>query len=260
MRILVCDGIGTAGSTSGVVDVTAHRLARLTGAEVEWVRWPAAMAGVGGHSTWSAGVRRGLADLRRRVDAGGTPAGGDELVLLAYSGGNKIVHDFLDAHPEQLPRIRAVGLMSDPFRPRDRFGPGLDAPEGWGISGERPGPIPDRTRWCAVPGDAITTAGADSLLRTVADLSVNVPGGLRRDLREVLLAGRFQLAWQVGAARRDPLGWVGGLGARASRAVLDIRRYFTGWHTTHYTRRGPDGSPSPAELLADELYAVLSGR
>lgn len=257
MRILVRDGIGTAGSSSGVVDITAHRLAALTGAAVEWVSWPAAMAGVGGRSTWTAGARRGLADLRRRVGAGGTADWGDELVLLAYSGGNRIVHDFLDAHPEQLGRVRAVGLMSDPFRPRDRFQAGLPEPGGWGLCGERLGPIPERTRWCAVPGDVITAAEPDAILRTVADVSANVPGGLRRDVAEILFGGRFQLVWQVDSARRDPLGWLAGLGGRLARARLDVERYFTGWHTTNYTRRATGGGPGVAELFADELYELV---
>ena len=253
LRILVADGIGTALEPSGVIDPVATRLAAATGAAVERVEWPAAMAWVGGDSTtWAEGAEIGLADLERRVDATD-----DELILLAYSGGNRIVHDFLDRRPDVHHRVRAVGLMSDPYRPRDRWQRGAEAPGGWGLCGERTGPLPERTVWSAVPGDVITAGPRDSVLRTVADLAAHVPGGLRRDLREVLLAGRFQLAWRYEEARADPLRWVRGFGGRVARAAKDVERYLTGWHTTHYTDR-PDGGRSLADRLADELLDVLA--
>ncbi|MDZ4234205.1 MAG: hypothetical protein U1C73_10700 [Dietzia sp.] len=78
--------------------------------------------------SWDAASAAGVADLARLV--GLHPS--DGVVLLGCCCGCRVIHDWLDAHPEQLDRVLAVGLLSDPLRPRDRWLPGTGDPGGQG--------------------------------------------------------------------------------------------------------------------------------
>ena len=182
MLIVYCDGIGSgrldAADSRSILNPLLVRLREKTGARYVRVEWPASLAGIGGPLSWVEASRRGVAELDRIV----AENPGEDLILLGYSGGNRGVHDWLDSRPHLLNRVAAVGLLSDPFRPRGRGQFGAPGVGGFGICGERLGPIPDRTFWCAFQGDVITDCPEDSPLRTVADLSDRIPGGFLDDL------------------------------------------------------------------------------
>lgn len=255
MRIIIVDGIDTSQQRSGVAEQAADELSRRLGPDTrcEWVDWPAAMIGVGGTGTWVDNAAAGLAELHRTV-----LRDDDRLVLIAYSGGNRVVHDYLSQHPEVHPRIAAVGLVSDPFRPRGRWLPGTPDPGGWGVCGQDYGPLPERTVWCAAEGDAVTCAAWDSLLRTGADLGATISerrlAGALAAFREHLDAGSFQLH---GLVVRDPVAWTRELGRRVAEARVDIDRYFDGWHTEHYTDPYR-GGPSLVQRMCAELAALVA--
>lgn len=253
MLVLYADGIGTAdipaGDDRSILWGVARQVADRVDGEVLRVPWPASMAGVGGPLSWSDAAAQGVRALDELVNA----YPGREVVLLGYSGGCRVVHDWLDAVPYQHGRVRAVGLLSDPFRPSGRWQaatPPLPDPGGWGIAGQRLGPLPDRTYWSSAPGDVISSCPADSPLRTLADLSDKVPGALLWDLRGHLQRGDWQLANYMRLWRRDPLGYLRGLGPRLDRARRDVEGYLTGAHTLAYTRPFEGGDSLASRLAA----------
>ena len=262
MLIVYADGIGTGkllpGADQSILFHAVGRLAALQGAGVAMVEWPASIAPIGGSQSWSDAAKIGLADIDRILRE--NPA--EPVVLMGYSGGCKVVHDWLDTRPQQLERIAAVGLMSDPFRPKGRHQHGTPLPPGRGILRPRSGPIPGRTFWSAWPGDVITDCPENSPLRTVADLSKNTPGGVLDDLGDHLHLNSWQLANYMGMWRRDPLGYLFALPSRIAVAREGIRGYLGGEHTMVYTRPwGPaDDRRSYAHRLADTINYGLGTR
>ena len=253
MLIVTADGIGTAGiapdDTRSILGHTVARLRQRTEQHpVVPVQWPAAMVGLGGNTSWSVSSHIGTLDLDRiALEHPDQP-----LVLLGYSGGCRVIHQWLDTRPQEHHRVCAVGLMSDPYRPADRWQHGLPDPGGWGICGGHHGPIADRTWWTSAPGDVISSCPPDSPLRTAADLSDQIPGALLADLVGHLRRGDWQLATKMGLWRRDPLAYLRGLGPRLDRARRDIEGYLNGKHTTAYVRPF-DGGLSLAHRLADSI-------
>lgn len=233
MRIHILDGAGTAGKSSGVIDKTAESIAeKLDIAEIKWIDYPAAMLKtVGGNYTWEESSREGVRLLIEEMNSHD-----DRVILLAYSAGNKPVHDFLDMFPEFHDRIAAVGFMSDPWRPRDRYQTGTPKPIGYGIKGEREGPLGDRSYWTSVVNDVISAAWPDAIMRYVADV---VEGSFDDMITEAIRLGRlgnFQLSWQLGIVQRNPFGWLFGLGGRIGQFAADARGYLTGAHTNDYIK------------------------
>lgn len=248
--IFVFDGIGVKeGQTSDVIDQAARRL-KASLAEhgqdfnVEWVDWPASMAGIGKY-TWSQSTEIAIKNFRRRL---ANLEAADKFVILAFSGGNRPVHEWLErtaeSAPRDLDRVLAVGFASDPYRPYGKQQSGMPMPSGYGVCGQKEGPIPDRSFWVANPWDVITDADDDSMLRTPADLSDEFPGDLLRGLKRIARTGDFQLARNLKLFHENPLRWFTGLGARLDRARDGIIGYATGEHTTAYTRSF-DGGDSP---------------
>lgn len=262
MLIVYADGIGTSkllpGADGSILFHTVGRLADLQGAGVAQVKWPASIAPIGGNQSWNDAAKIGVIDIDRILRE--NPV--EPVVLLGYSGGCKVVHDWLDTRPQQLRRIAAVGLMSDPFRPFGKHQHGTPMPPGYGICGARPGPIPGRTFWSAWMGDVVTDCPANSPLRTPADLSKNTPGGVLDDLGDHLHLGKWQLATYMKVWRRDPLGYLFGLGERIRVAREGIDGYLSGQHTTAYIREwGPNRDRrSYAHRLADTINYGLGTR
>lgn len=256
MLIAFADGIGTARLTDddgrSILQHVVRPLAAKTGAAPVRIEWPASMAGMGGHQSWASSARVGVDHLDRITDA----HPGEQIILLGYSGGCRVIHDWLDTRAGMHPRVAAVGLMSDPFRPAERWQHGLPGPGGWGIAGQRLGPVPGRTFWTSAPGDAISSCPADSPLRTAADLSDQIPGALLTDLAGHLRRGDWQLATYMGLWRRDPLAYLRGLGPRLHQARLDVEGYLTGAHTLAYTRPHAGGDSLAHRLAATIAWAV----
>lgn len=256
MLIAFADGIGTAQLTDddgrSILQHVVKPLAAKTGARPVRVEWPASMAGIGGNQSWTNAAHRGVLHLDKIVAA--HPA--EKLILLGYSGGCRVVHDWIDSRPQQRHRIAAVGLMSDPYRPATRWQHGLPDPGGYGIAGHRLGPVAGRTYWTSAPGDAISSCPPDSPLRTAADLSDQIPGSLLADLSGHLRRGDWQLATYMGLWRRDPLAYLRGLGPRLHQARLDVEGYLTGAHTLAYTRPHDGGQSLAHRLAATIAWAV----
>lgn len=256
MMVLQVDGIGSAAVPAG--EGILAGLATLVGERVRGdvlkVPWPASMAGVGGNLSWTAATSVGV----RALDELANTRPDDELVVLGYSGGCRVVREWLEACPYQHRRVLAVGMLSDPYRPRGRWQHAspvpLADPGGWGICGEKLGPLPDRTYWSSAPGDVISSCPGDSPLRTFADVSDAIPGGLLYDLRGHLKRSDWQLANEMKLWRRDPLAYLFGLGPRLDRARRDVEGYLSGAHTLAYVRPFADGDPLSARLAATVAY------
>lgn len=250
MHILVLDGIGSFGRTSNVIDHTVHRLAESIGGRVHWIPWEASMMGIGGETLWPESSRRGTELIKEYMDTYN-----ESVVLLAYSGGNRPVHEFLNQYPEYHHRILAVGLMSDPWRPHDRSQSGAEySGNGYGIMGQDYGPIPDRTYWTTVQGDCISDAAPDSLLRYAAtSTDVHLTGAIDEFVRRAQ-SGRLQLIPFLGLPIHE---WFFGLGGRIQRSLEEARGYVsTGKHTRGYIdpHRTSDGDDrSLAYRLADTI-------
>lgn len=257
MLIAYADGIGTARLTEddgrSILQHVVRPLAAKTGARPVRIEWPASMAGIGGHTSWAAAAHAGVLHLDQLL----ADHPGERVILLGYSGGCRVVHDWLHSRPAQRHRIAAVGLMSDPYRPFGRSQHGTKQLDGWGVCGQRLGPLPGKTLWTSVARDVISDASSDSPWRTVADLSDQIPGGFMTDLVGHLKQGDWQLATKMGLWRRDPLAYLRGLGPRMDRARRDGEGYLTGLHTTAYTRphHTPDGK---TDSLAHRLAASLA--
>lgn len=254
MHIIYADGIGTgqAGFQDGqsiLYKVVERLLQHKPTFTATRLRWPASMVTIGGSYSWTDASRIGVAGINDIIDTDPER----EYILLGYSGGCRVVHEWLEQNPQRLNKIAAVGFMSDPFRPYGKQQKGLPSLDGWGICGQKTGPIPKHTFWVAVPGDAITDAAPDAILRTPADVSDVLPGQFLWDLRSHVEKGDLQLAWQLKVFRTDPLGWFRALGPRLHQARLDIRGYLrTGRHTTAYVTPY-DNEGTPAERLADTI-------
>lgn len=257
MLIAYADGIGTAQLTDddgrSILQHVVRPLAAKTGARPVRVKWPASMATVGGPMSWTVAAHHGVLEL----DKIAADYPDERIILVALSGGNKVVHDWLDTRPQHHDRIAACGFMSDPFRPYGRQQHGTPYVVGWGVCGQRTGPLPHRSLWTTHPDDVISNARPDALLRTFADLSDKIPGGLLDDLRGHHHRGDWQLLWQLGVLRTNPIGWFGTLGPRLDQARRDINGYLTGVHTDGYIEpfATPDGK---TESLAYRLAGSLA--
>lgn len=256
MHIIYVDGIGSnqAGvkpEDSVLYDVV-ERLAVLNKEyKPDRLLWPASMATVGGNKSWNESTNIAKNNINKAV----SQTNGQTFILLGYSGGCRPVREWLEDNADDkqlLDRVVAVGQLSDPFRPRDRHQVELPPTEGWGICGERYGPIPDRTYWTTNPGDMISDASPDSLLRTPADASDVMPGQFVGDLYCHLSKGDLQLANQLKVFRTNPMKWLFNLGPRLDRARVDIEGYLGGQHTTAYQKPYAGGG-SLAHRLANTI-------
>ena len=133
MLIAFADGIGTAHLTDddgrSILQHVVRPLAAKTGATPIRIEWPASMAGIGGNLSWATAAHRGVLTLDQIVQ----DHPGEQIILLGYSGGCRVIHDWLDTRPGMHHRVTAVGLMSDPYRPAGRWQHGLPDPGGWEI-------------------------------------------------------------------------------------------------------------------------------
>lgn len=260
MHIIYADGIGSnvqgAGTEHSILYRVVSRLQSLKPSyTVSKVSWPASMATVGGNLSWTESSKIGVEAINEIVDKKPERS----FILLGYSGGCRVVHEWMEKNPHRLDRIAAVGLMSDPFRPKNKQQFGMTDTEGWGVCGQKAGPIPKRTFWVSAPGDVISDALPDSILRTPADLSDVMPGQFLWDLRRHLEKNNLQLAWKIAAFHKNPLAWFMGLGPRLHQARIDIHGYLNGRHTTSYIVPYAGGY-TPAQRLANTIVWSIDHR
>lgn len=246
MKILVLDGIGASGKrNSNVINPTVDRLVADLKASAIWINWPSAMFGVGGKGSWEHNARIGVDMIVEEMNRDD-----DDVILLAYSGGNRVVHEFLDRSPHLIDRVLAVGFMSDPWRPRDKWQHGVAKPIGYGVMGEDETPIPDRCFWTSGYDDVISAARPDALMRYAADMSGGEPDKIIHDVIIAAQHNRFQLSFMLGL---PPLQWFAGLGPRLAQLTDDAHGYLTGAHTRAYTDPYKGG-----DSLAIRLGASIS--
>ncbi|MDZ4232807.1 MAG: hypothetical protein U1C73_03395 [Dietzia sp.] len=261
MLIIVCDGIGTAkladDDERSILGAVARRLAESLRhhkfrADIVRADWPASMAGVGGPMSWANAAHLGVMSIDHLLRT--NPS--EQAVLVGYSGGCRVVHDWVDTRHQDRHRIAAVGLLSDPYRPASRWQHRVADPDGWGICGQRVGHLPHDTLWSSHPDDVISSCPPDSPLRTLADLSDRIPGGFLDDFIGHMRLGDWQLATYMGMWRRDPIGYLNNLVPRMRAARRGVDGYLRGSHTKAYTRPfdSHDGDMRPlTDRLADSL-------
>ncbi|MFN3338356.1 MAG: hypothetical protein ACK40Z_01530 [Dietzia sp.] len=256
MRVLIADGDGGYRHSTGIMDDFVDDLvSRLDARASVRVQWPEPeQTRLHRPRTWEAASAAGVADLARLV--GLHPS--DGIVLLGCCCGCRVIHDWLDAYPEQLDRVLAVGLLADPLRPRDRWLPGTDDPGGQGVAGRRVGPVPERTFWVSVPGDPLSGIERDSLLRTAVRDSPLTPDQVYRGLLDDFPESRTQLAMRLHVLQH-PAEWPMVFGRRLDEARAALVRYGDRGYVAQYTEPGPDGR-SPLELLGDRIVAEVRAR
>ncbi|WKW86814.1 lysin B [Gordonia phage Conley] len=253
MHIIYVDGIGSNSpgvkhEDSILYDVVERLVLLNKEYKPDRLIWPASMAMVGGTKSWNQSTEAAIEEIDRVV----SQINGQTFILLGYSGGCRPVREWLERNPGLLHQVVAVGMLSDPFRPKDRKQAELPETRGWGICGQELGPIPDRTYWTTNPGDVISDALPDSLLRTPADASDVMPGQFVGELHRHLNAGDLQLAYQLQVFRQNPMKWFFKLGPRLHQARVDIEGYLGGQHTTAYQKPYAGGG-SLADRLADTI-------
>ncbi|MET8648518.1 PE-PPE domain-containing protein [Nocardia aurea] len=125
--------------------------------------------------------------------------------------------------------VLACALIADPLRPEGQGAPGLPAPGGYGIAGERFIDPSLPAFWASAPGDAICALPAGNPLRSIADLSewysLRSPGDAFVWM-EKLKERAFQRRWQRWWSLENWRSWSGAIGFATG--------YLTGRHTTAY--------------------------
>lgn len=252
LTIIVCDGAGTAGlppeDPRSILAPVAERIRSKTGASVWNIGWAASLMGVGGSTPWPVASDHAvdrIADHVRSHDG--------QFIILGFSAGCRPAREFAERHPDLRHRIAAIGLMADPWQPRSRQQHGVPDGPGWGIMGEKLGPIPTKTYWCGHPGDPICRAAPDSLLRYITPAADKLPGQFLRSFVDHAHRGRLQLIPFLGLPLHE---WFMGLGPRIDRSVREARSYLGQGHTHAYLTPypTPDGeTDSLAHRLADSI-------
>lgn len=253
MRILIADSDGGYGPPSAILGRFLESLVERTGAaRAVRVQWPAPGVITPRRShTWETAAAAGVADLNRLVRL--HPS--DLLVLVGVCSGSRVIYDWLEANPEQLDRVAVVGMVGDPFRPRDKWLPGTQDPGGQGVAGRRLGPIPDRTYWVAVPGDPLSAIQADSLLRSAVRGSDLAPDQVYDDILDDLPGSRAKMAARLDVLHH-PGDWATNLRRRVDEAREALERYRSLDYATRYESN--ENGPSPYERLVTLLAAEAS--
>lgn len=255
MRIFIADSDGGYRQPSRVLGGFVEALTARTGAgSAVRVQWPApGEVGRRRSHTWESASAAGVADLSRLVRL--HPS--DRMVLIGVCSGSRVIYDWMDEHPESLDRIAAVGMVGDPFRPRDRWIEGTPDPGGQGVAGKRLGAAPGRTFWASVPGDPLSGVEPDSLLRMAVRGSDLAPDQVYDELLEDLPGSRARMAARLGAVQH-PSQWSTGLRRRVDEAKTALQSYESREYALLY--ESGDGGPSPLDHLVTAIADHTSGR
>lgn len=231
MYIYICDGAGTANlppqDPRSILTPVADRLRWKTGATIHNTHWQASLMGVGGPHPWPQASDRAVTHIADHMRTHT-----DHAILLGFSAGCRPVRELTERHPDLRDRIAAVGMLADPWQPRSRQQHGISDSNGWGIMGERLGPIPDRTYWCGHISDPICRAAPDSLLRYITPAADVLPGQFIASFIDHAHKGRIQLIPFLGLPLHE---WFLGLGPRIDRTIREANSYLGDGHTRVYT-------------------------
>lgn len=261
MRIFIADSDGGYRKPSRILGRFVSELSDWTGArETVKVQWPAP-GGFGRRRshTWESAAAAGVADLNRLVRL--HPS--DPIILIGVCSGTRVIHDWMDAHPEDLDRVAAVGMIADPYRPRDQWLDGMPDPGGQGVAGLRRGAVPDRTYWVSVPGDPLSGVRPNCLLRGVVRTSPLAPDQVYDELLEDLPDTRPRMAARLKLAQQ-PAQWSPHLLQQLDDAAEVLARYRDKESVALYESDAHGVSPLTrlAALIADRVdseHGVLLG-
>lgn len=245
ITIIMCRGIGETRHDNLLWNHLRPLLAVHPGRSIRFVDlpWPAQYGPVGGgpgHS-YSVNLGVGMDMLRDEVDFAEryfTIGGPNEVFLVGYSAGATLVGNY--GGGDGLRRVRGIGLVADPMRPRGTGAAGYVAP-GWGVGGERAldSNHVEHGWWISDPRDIITSCPDRSPLGTIADQSWAMsfaPGEFPAWIGDLVDRVKKR-RWQPSAIDwRDPLGTV----KRYAQAVDGATGYlFRGEHTSYASRVYP---------------------
>ena len=244
VRIFIADSDGGYRQPSRILGRFVDNLAEWAGArEAVRVQWPTpGQVNPRRSHTWESAAAAGVADVSRLVRL--HPS--DPLVLIGVCSGTRVIYDWMDAHPEDLDRVVAVGMIGDPHRPCDRWLDGTPDPGGQGVAGPRRGPIPDRTLWVSVPGDPLSGVLPDRLLKGVVRASTLAPDQVYDELLEDLPDTRPRLAARLKLAQQ-PAQWSPQLLRRLDAAVAVLATYREREYAALY--ESGEGGASPLARL-----------
>ena len=250
MRIFIADSDGGYQQPSRILGRFVEQVARATNATTTVrVQWPApGVVNPRRSHTWESAAAAGVADLNRLVHL--HPS--DDVVLIGVCSGARVIYDWMDAHPDSVDRVRAVGMVGDPFRPHDRWLVGTPDPGGQGVAGRRLGPVPERTFWVCVPGDPLSGLEPDSLLCDAVRSSTLAPDQVYAQLLDGISGSLVRLATRLHVGRH-PVRWTPALRRRLQEARAALLRFQSLDYAADYESRA-DG-PSPMDRLA----AVIAG-
>ncbi|EON33867.1 hypothetical protein GTC6_05852 [Gordonia terrae C-6] len=210
-----------SGLLAGVADELDDRFV------CRWIGYPASYgpAPTPGGMSFVESVALGASSLRAAIRASTGP-----IALVGYSQGAVVIRAALadlaagsaTDTPPALNRVIDVGLVADPHQP-----PGVvPGCRGWGVAGpgvDLPAGLP--VHWVGAAEDMICNAGADSLVRDVADLTGSMTfaglGRWGRSAWDVLRANDLQNARRTSVR---PAQWRRDLG-RLAAAWREVRCY-----------------------------------
>ncbi|MFW0796408.1 PE-PPE domain-containing protein [Gordonia sp. CPCC 205515] len=226
------DRTTVTGMLAAVTDCLDDRFA------ARWVGYPASygptpqLDGVSYRQSLTVGERHLRDALRATIGP---------VMLIGYSQGavviRAVLHDLWRSGDPMLRRVLAAGFVADPHQP-----PGVvDGCDGWGVAGPGPDLPPGlATYWVGAADDVICNAGADSLVRDIADLTASMalqrPREWAQQLWTLVRHNAFQNASRTSISLTQMRRDVGRIGA-AAREVLGYLPRVMRWHGVAVTNR-----------------------
>ncbi|WP_378734961.1 hypothetical protein [Nocardia brasiliensis] len=181
-------------------------------------------ADYGRHRSYEDSKAAGMRETQQAIDSAKRP-----VYLVGYSQGAAVAGAFTNHR-----NVARTYLLADPHRPAGRY-IGLLDPGGSGLAGaiDRAGLV----HWLAAPGDVITSAPTDSMLRDFADFTPAMSPHLRPWLEDAIATLRSR-TWQNAA--RKPWNAFEEF-RRLSEALHDAHGYLAGGRHTCYAAENVPG-------------------
>lgn len=266
-HVITCRGIGEKlGSSDNMLTGVTDRLPIDTNWHYHELPWVSEYGPGGGNifgDSYVENIHAGMImlqdliqDIIEENDSGDLP----QIIILGYSAGATLAGNYAlgaSTIPNIASYIAAVGLVSDPMRPRGGGTALYTAPD-FGVGGERD--IPSHSFpvfWISDPMDPITSTPENSPLRTIADQSWAMsfaPGKFPAwmgDLVDRLKTGRWQ---KVAIHWWDPVSVI----RQYADAIAGANRYlFGGDHTSYGVRNVPNTDVNYLQHLANRIAGAV---
>ena len=266
--LIIVPGTGEPGYPQGMLSGTAAELQRITGGAFDiWcVEYPKQY---GNPTSYADSRTAGEAALRRLLERAARE--GRRAYIVGYSQGAVIAGNIAKYY-STANVLGGVYLLADALRPEGADSAGQDSAwaranlNGSGVAGRRPiPPRPYPVRWYTIRGDVIADAFADSLVRTVADLTEFMGFRSLADMirwatkvADTLRARAWQnlAVWQRWIANPLALGWMPDLVARSIHEVSG----YPAVHTSYGTARFPGQPRTYVQQIAWDINRDNSTR